>query len=133
MQLPDFDKVFVLRTDASDRGIGSNLMQEKDGILHPVTYARRKLLPHEQNYSAIEREALAIVWAISKFDLYLFGRPFVIQTDHKPFLVYINKAKCVNKRVMRWAILLQEYKFSIDAVPGKANHGPNFLIRVPAL
>ena len=115
----------MLRIDASDRGIGSILMQEKDGILHPVAYASRKLLPREQNYSAIEREALAIVWAISKFDLYLFGRPFVIQTNHK--------AKCVNKRVMRWAILLQEYKFSTEAVPGKANHGPNFLSRVPAL
>ena len=107
-------------------------MQESDGLLHPIAYASRKLLPREQNYSVIEREALAIVWGISKFDLYLFGRPFTIQTDHKP-LAYINKAKCINKRVMRWAILLQEYKFNIEAVPGKINHGPDFLSRVQAL
>ena len=132
LQLPDMTKVFVLRTDASDRGIGCILMQERDGLLHPVAYASRKLLPREQNYSAIEREALAIIWAISKFEVYLFGRPFVIQTDHKP-LMYIEKAKCINKRVMRWAILLQEYKYNIEAVPGKANHGPDFLSRVPAL
>ena len=132
LQLPDFSKVFVLRTDASDRGMCAILMQDSEGLLHPVAYASRKLLPREQNYSVIEREALAIIWAISKFEVYLFGRPFVIQTDHKP-LMYINKTKCVNKRVMRWAILLQEYKFSIEAIPGKANHGPDFLSRVPVL
>lgn len=132
LQLPDLSKTFVLRTDASDRGIAGIVMQESDGLLHPIAYASRKLAPREQNYSIIEREALAIIWAISKFDQYLFGRPFVIQTDHKP-LMYIDKTKCVNKRVMRWAILLQEYKFHVESIPGKANHGPDFLSRVQAL
>lgn len=130
LQLPNFTKTFVLRTDASNRGVGAILMQYCDGVLHPVAYASRKLCKAEQNYSAIEKECLAIVWAIRKFDLYLFGRAFVIQTDHRP-LTYINQSKCVNKRVMRWAMMLQEYKFKVESVSGRENHGPDFLSRVP--
>ena len=132
LRLPDFSKMFVLRTDASDKGVAGILMQEFESMLHPIAYASRKLLPREQNYSVIEREALAIIWAIGKFDLYLFGRPFIIQTDHKP-LTYIDQTKCLNKRIMRWAILLQEYKFKVEAVAGKANCGADFLSRVPVL
>ena len=132
LQLPDFNRTFIIQTDASDTGIGCVLMQEYDGILHPVSYASRKLASREQNYSVIEREALAIVWAISKFDFYLYGRQFVVQTDHKP-LVYVNKSKTLNKRIMRWAMLLQEYQFSVQSISGKNNYAADFLSRVPAL
>jgi hypothetical protein len=110
--------------------IKSEAQPEASGCISVIRNASRKLAPREQNYSVIEREALAIVWAISKFDFYLFGRRFVIQMDHKP-MVYVNKAKCLNKRIMRWAIFLQEYQFTIEAVPGKANHGADYLSRVP--
>ena len=124
LQLPVPTKQFILRCDASDKGIAGILLQESEGVLHPVAYASRKLLEREQNYSVIEKECLSIIWAINKFDLYLFGVPFIIQTDHKP-LVYINKSKCLNKRIMRWAILLQEYRFKVESVPGKTNCGPD--------
>ena len=130
LQLPDFTKTFVLRTDASNRGLGAILMQYHDDILHPIAYASRKLSKPEQNYSAIEKECLAIIWAIGKFDLYLFGRVFIIQTDHKP-LTYINQSKCLNKRIMHWAMTLQEYRFKVESISGKENHGPDFLSRVP--
>ena len=132
LQLPDPEKTYYLRTDASDSGLGAILMQRFDGLLHPLAYASRKLNKAEQNYSTIERECLAIIWAVSKFDLYLFGKPFVIQTDHRP-LTYMNKTKCINKRVMHWALTLQEYCFTIEAVSGRDNHGPDFLSRVPAV
>ena len=132
LQLPVPTKQFILRCDASDKGIAGILLQESEGVLHPVAYASRKLLEREQNYSVIEKECLSIIWAINKFDLYLFGVPFIIQTDHKP-LVYIHKSKCLNKRIMRWAILLQEYRFKVESVPGKTNCGPDFLSRVPIL
>ena len=125
LQLPDFTKTFVLRTDASNRGLGAILMQYHDDILHPIAYASRKLSKPEQNYSAIEKECLAIIWAIGKFDLYLFGRVFIIQTDHKP-LTYINQSKCLNKRIMHWAMTLQEYRFKVESISGKENHGPDF-------
>ena len=130
LHLPDFSKTFVLRVDASDRGIGSVLLQEYDSMSFPVAYASRKLLKREQNYSTIERECLAIVWAVHKFEMYLFGREFIIQTDHHP-LVYINRSKVMNKRIMGWAMYLQEFRFHIESIPGKLNYGPDFLSRIP--
>ena len=55
---------------------GGCLLQEHDGVRHPVLYASRKLLPREQNYSVGEREALAIIWAVDKFHRYLYGQHF---------------------------------------------------------
>jgi phospholipid-translocating ATPase len=91
---------------------------------------KRKLLPRERNYSTIERECLAIVWGIKKFHMYLSGRLFELQTDHQP-LTYIQKAKLTNKRIMGWAMTLQEYRFRVVSIPGKDNFGSDFLSRVP--
>ncbi len=71
----------------------------------------------------------AIVWAIKKFMLYLYGTEFIIQTDHKP-LVYLNKTKFVNDRIMRWAMFIQNYKFRIESIRGSENVGADFLSRV---
>ena len=116
--------------DASDRMIGSVLLQEYDSMSFPVAYASRKLLKREQNFSTIERECLAIVCAVLKFEMYLFGREFIIQTDHHP-LVYINRSKAMNKRIMGWAMHLQEFRFHIESIAGKLNYGPDFLSRIP--
>ena len=111
--LPDFTKPFTLRTDASSVGLGGVLMQEgNDGSLHPVMFASRKLLDRETRYSTIERECLAVVWAVDKFHRYLFGRHFVVETDHMP-LTYLSKSKTANGRLMRWALALQDYKFTV--------------------
>ena len=83
LKLPEVEKGFMLRTDASGYGLGAVLLQEQDGILLPVSYASKKLLPRQQRYSVIERECLAIVWAIDHFKTYLFGRPFVLQLTIK--------------------------------------------------
>ena len=88
LRLPDFDRPFILRCDASSVGLGSLLLQEFDDGLHPLAYASKKLLPRECNYSTIERECLAIVWGIKKFHLYLSGRSFILQTDHMPLTFY---------------------------------------------
>lgn len=80
-------KVFILQTDASDRGLGDVLLQEDLDQKQPISYISRKLNKAEENYSTIERECLAIVWAIQKFHKYLYGRKFILETDHQP-LVY---------------------------------------------
>ena len=129
LKLPELQKEFVLRTDASDVGIGAALMQEQDGKLFPVSYASRKLLPREQNYSTIERECLAIIWAVQKFHMYLYGRPFVIQTDHRS-LTYLDKAKFLNGRIMRWAMTLQQYDYRIESIQGRDNVEADYLSRV---
>ncbi len=69
LALPDPDKSYILAADASDTGVGAVLMQERDGSKHPICYASRKLLPRERAYSVIERECLALVWAVSKFHM----------------------------------------------------------------
>ena len=128
LRLPCFDKLFKLKVDASDKGIGAALMQEHAGNDFPVAYASKKLLPREQNYSTIEKECLAIIWAVKKFDYYLYGRQFEIHTDHKP-LVYIQGKKFENKRIMRWSMILQDYRFRLVSVRGQDNTVADYLSR----
>lgn len=128
LRLPDLSKPFILQTDASCQGIGAILLQEEDGIKHPVACASKKLLPRERNYSTIEREALAIVWGVRKFENYLLGTHFYLETDHHP-LQYLHQAKYQNSRIMRWALLLQPYRFTVHAIKGTDNVGADFLSR----
>ena len=129
LKLPDFTKIFVLMTDASDRGIGAVLMQYQENSKMPIAYASRKLKKSEVAYSTIEKECLAIVWAVQKFQRYLYGREFILETDHQP-LTYLNKKKVENARLMRWALALQPYRFRIVAVKGIDNVGADYLSRV---
>ena len=78
------------------------------------------MLPREKNYSIIERECLAIVFGIRKFQKYLYGIEFVLQTDHVP-LSYIQKCKIESGRIMRWALFLQNYQFKVEAMKGSDN------------
>jgi len=86
LRLPDFEKQLILRTDASNTGIGAILLQEESGVKHPVAFASRKLSTRESHYSTIEKECLAIVWAIQKFRNFLYGKEFILETDHQPLL-----------------------------------------------
>ncbi|GFO17567.1 Pol polyprotein [Plakobranchus ocellatus] len=86
----DMQETFVVRSDASDFGIGAVLLQDRDGTLMPCRYASRKLLPREGRYSAIEREALALVFAVTQFQQHLAFNHFILQTDHKP-LSYLRQ------------------------------------------
>jgi len=61
LRLPDFEKEFVLQTDACNDGIGAILLQEEKGLKHPMAFASRKLLQRESHYSAIEKECLVCV------------------------------------------------------------------------
>ncbi len=88
-----------MQTDASNNGVGAVLSEEFNSELFPVAYASKKLLPCEKAYSVIEREGLAIVWGVRKFQTYLYGREFVLQTDHQP-LTFINSSKVSKSRVI---------------------------------
>ena len=128
LRLPDPEKPFVLRTDASDYGIGAVLMQEHEGKLFPICYASKKLSDTELNYSTIEKECLAVVWGIKRFHMYLYGVRFVLQMDHEP-LKYMNSAKFTNNRLMRWAMFLQSYNMKVEAIKGSDNVGADYLSR----
>ena len=128
LKLPNVSEMFILRTDASDRGIGSVLLQEEVGVKWPVAYASRKLLPREKAYATVEKECLALVWSIQKFQRYLYGKHFIVETDHQP-LLYLNKAKVSNARLMRWALLLQPYRYTVHAIKGSEIVGADYLSR----
>ena len=126
LQLPGLSKPFVLRTDASGVGVVAVLLQENDGKLYPVGYASKKLNLTEARYPIIEKKCLAVVWGIKRFKLYLAGRRFTLQTEHKP-LKYLKEASYQNDRVFRWAVAVQKYSFKV--LPRKENIGADFLSR----
>ncbi len=128
LKLPDLEKPFLVRTDASDVGIGAVLLQEQEGERFPVMFVSRKLVDRERAYSTIEKDCLAIVWAIQKLERYLYGREFILETDHQPS-IWMTKAKLTNGRVMRWPITLQPNRFLILAIKGSENVGADLLSR----
>ena len=83
-----------------------------------------------KKYSTIEKECLAIVWAVQKLERFLYGRDFILETDHQP-LIWMTKAKLANRCVMRWALALQPYRFRLRAVKGVENVGADLLGRCP--
>ena len=128
LMLPDLSKQFCLRTDASLHGMGAILYQYWDNEPKPVAYASQKFLDRETRYSTVERECLAIVWAVKKFRYYLSGQEFILETDHRP-LVYLESFKGTNARLLRWSLSLQPYKFKVVYVTGSENHGADLLCR----
>jgi hypothetical protein len=128
LKLPDLQREFILQTDASNLGIGACLFQEHNGKKHPVLYASKKLLDREQNYSVGEREALAIVWAVSKFHRFLYGRHFILESDHRP-LQYLNSTDSKSPRLMRWSLALQPYRYTVKYIRGENNFCADYLSR----
>ena len=105
------------------------LLQAREGDpkrLAPVMYLSRRLRPPERNYSVVEREAPAIYWCIRKLEVYLYGRPFILKTDHKP-LLHLQSAERLNPRLKRWALYLSLFRFRAEHVEGGENHTPDLL------
>ena len=129
LRQPDTSKEFFVDTDASNVGLGAALMQRgEDGTPHPVAYASRKLTPVEQTYSTREQEALAIVFAIEKFDCFLAGRRFTVVTDHRS-LSWLMTQPLVKGRLANWAYKLRSHDFTIVYRKGSENHLADFLSR----
>ena len=130
LRLPDFSRPFIIRTDSSDTGMGAVLLQEYDDGVFPISFASKKFSPAEKNYSVIERECLGLVWGVLKYYQYLYGKLFLIETDHKP-LEYLQSAKFGNNsRLIHWALALQPFQYLVRALPGKDNVGADYLSRL---
>ena len=127
---PDYSKPFLLQVDASERGLGAVLAQEDDnGDEHPVVYCSRKLLDREKRLSTIEKECLGIVWSLKLLRPYLLGHEVILETDHNP-LVWLNKVKDNNQKLLRWSLAVQEFNLTIRHKKGVDNVGPDCLSRV---
>ncbi|MGH0182302.1 UNVERIFIED_CONTAM: hypothetical protein FKN15_008743 [Acipenser sinensis] len=125
---PDFTKPFIVQTDASEVGLGAVLCQETGGEEHPILYISRKLFPREMRYSTIEKECLAIKWALETLRYYLLGSTFTLVTDHHP-LTWINRMKDKNARIARWYLALQPYHFQVNHRAGSKHQNADHLSR----
>ena len=114
--------------DTSPVGRRGLLLQDRKVI----SYASRALSDVESRYSQIEREVLAIVWALDHFHLYLYGSEFTIVTDHKPLLGIFKSHKPISARMDRWKLRLMPYNCHLVYRPGKDDENPaDFMSRHP--
>ena len=128
---PCLDEPFKIQVDASQVGAGAVLLQEKDNIDRPVCYFSKKFNSYQLNYSTIEKEALALIWALQQFEVYIgFGGPLVVYTDHNP-LTFLSSLKCPNQRLMRWTLFLQAHSLDVRHIKGKENVIADALSRAP--
>ena len=109
---PNVALPFRLKTDASDFAVGAILSQVQNGAERPFAYASRQLNSAETNYPAIEKEALAIVWGIAHCRPYLYGRSFLVITDHQP-LTFVLSLKEPKSRLASWVNELSQYDFKV--------------------
>ena len=132
----DSTRPLVVACDASPYGLGAVLSHiMDDGQERPVAYASRTLTSAEKNYSQLEKEALGVVFAVQKFHKYLYGRHFVIESDHRPLSFIFSNSKAISPtasaRIIRWTLTLSAYSFTIRHKPGKDLGNADALSRLP--
>ncbi|GFY02063.1 retrovirus-related Pol polyprotein from transposon 412 [Trichonephila clavipes] len=111
----EIGKKFILDTDASHESIGAVLSQDIDGQERVIAYFSKCLSKPERNYCVTRKELLDIVKALEHFYRYLYGRRFLLQTDHAS-LIWLLNFKHPEGRIARWIQRLQEYtlKFATE-------------------
>ena len=109
-----------LQTDASDYGIGAYMFQlDNDGVSHrPIEFISKTLSSTQKRWGIPDKEAYAIFYALKKWEHHLRDREFILQTDHRN-LTYVNFEGTA--KVKRWKMLIQEFKFKIEYLPGPEN------------
>jgi hypothetical protein len=131
VRYPDFDRPFLLYTDASTTGVGAVLAQKEEKDEYVIAYASRTLSPAEKNYAVTELECLAVIWAVKYFRHYLYGTKFTIITDHSALKWLLNSsAETANRRLERWKITLSEYEYDIQYRKGSKHSNADALSRI---
>ncbi|XP_060076924.1 uncharacterized protein K02A2.6-like [Ylistrum balloti] len=106
----DPGKPITLQCDASEAGLGACLMQDD----HPVAYASRALTTTERNYAQIEKELLAVVFGLERFETYVYGKKVLVESDHKPLEIICKKSLAsAPKRLQRMLLRLQRFEYEV--------------------
>ncbi|XP_064475825.1 uncharacterized protein LOC135389723 [Ornithodoros turicata] len=124
----------IVSADASSFGLRSVLLQRQpEGELRAVAFASRSLTQTEERYSQTEKECLAIVWAIQRFDQYLRGLSFLVETDHLPLIPLLGSKdlEMLPPRIQRMRIKIMRYQFDVKHVAGKLLATADTLSRAP--
>ena len=112
----DATKRVTLQVDASMKGLGAALIQDKK----PIAFASKDLTDAKSRYANIEREILAVVYGCERFHSYLYGRSFVAESDHKPLeSIHLKHLTAPPPRLQRMLLRLQPYDLTIKYRPGK--------------
>eukprot|EP00731_Ephydatia_muelleri_P037277 Em0434g3a len=131
LSYPDYSRLFILDTDASDIGIGAVLSQVREnGSEGVVAYASRSLSRPERRYCVTRKELLAVGEFVHHFRQYLLGREFTLRTDHGS-LVWVRNFKEPEGQLARWLEKLEEYNFTIIHRRGSLHSNADALSRVP--
>ena len=129
MATPEWDQGFEIMCDASDFAMGAVLGQRKEKIFRAIYYASRTFNEAQENYSTIEKEMLAIVFACEKFRPYILGSHIIVHTDHAT-IKYLMSKKKAKPRLIRWVLLLQEFDMEVKDKKGYDNVIADHMSRV---
>lgn len=127
---PDFTQPFVVQTDASAVGASAVLYQESEEQRRIISYASIRFDAAQQKYHINEQECFAVIWAFKRYRAYLEDRMFTLRTDSKA-LTWLQNFRETKSKLMRWSLLLQEFRYRVEHVPGKNNELPDALSRHP--
>ena len=127
----DDSRPILLHTDWSVKGMGAVLGQvDEEGNEYMVACVSRSLNKHEKNYVSFQGEMLGVVWAVKTLRHYLHGRPFTLVTDHAPITWLMSNPNLQGQHA-RWAMVLQEFEFTIQHRPGVKHQNADPLSRFP--
>ena len=126
----DCNKSFTICVDASDYAVAAAVTQpDENSQPRTVAFASVKLSPTQSKWSAVEKEAYAAIWALQKFQRWVFACPVTVLSDHNP-LTFLTQASPRSAKLMRWTLALAEFDVTFKYREGKSNTAADCLSHI---